>query len=183
MRALIVVDVQQDFLPGGALAVPNGNEIIPTVKAWVEDSEHDFATVVFTQDWHPAGHSSFVKQGGPWPAHCVKGTVGARFAHGLGSFSSGRHAIIQKGTRVHVDSYSAFVENDGVPTGLNLRLKQWGIDEVWILGLATDYCVKATALDAVRLGYRTYVIREGCRAVGDPTEAFAEMMAAGVVLA
>ncbi len=197
MGALIVVDLQNDFLPGGALAVPHGDEVVAVANALMPV----FRRVVATQDWHPAGHGSFaVRHPGRrpgelitlgesvqvlWPVHCVEGTTGAAFAAALdhGRFD----AVVRKGMDPEIDSYSGFFDNDRKSaTGLAERLHALGETEVWVLGLATDYCVKATALDAVRLGFRTHLVVDGCRAVeleaGDGARAIAEMVAGGVTL-
>ncbi len=197
MGALIVVDIQNDFLPGGALAVPRGDLVVAVANSLMPR----FRRVVATQDWHPAGHKSFaashpgrspgelITLGGAaqvlWPVHCVQGTRGAAFAAGL---EVGRvDAVVHKGMDPEIDSYSGFFDNDHRrATGLEERLRALGESELWVLGLATDYCVKATALDAVRLGFRTSLVVDGCRAVelqaGDGARAIAEMQAAGVTL-
>ncbi len=195
MNALIIVDIQNDFLPGGALAVPHGDEIIPIVNR-LQDK---FDLVVATQDWHPARHGSFAsshpgKKPGEvimlngqeqilWPDHCVQGTHGAEFAGGLDTSRIAR--IIRKGTDSGIDSYSGFFDNGRKKdTGLDEYLKRKEVDTVYIAGLATDYCVKYTALDAVALGYRTFVIADATRAVNlhprDFDRALEEMKAAGV---
>ncbi len=195
MATLIVVDVQNDFLPGGALAVPRGDEVVAVANAVMPA----FDRVVATQDWHPRAHGSFaVNQpgravgevitlaGAPqvmWPVHCVADTAGAQFAPGLAVEKFAR--VFVKGTDPEVDSYSGFFDNDRrSATGLGDYLRAVGEGDVWVLGLATDYCVKATALDAVGLGLRTRLIVDGCRAVdlapGDGERAIAEMRAAGV---
>lgn len=195
MKALIIVDIQNDFLPGGALAVPGGEEIIPLVNR-LQDK---FDLVVATQDWHPAGHGSFAsshpgKKTGEvimlngmeqilWPDHCVQGTHGAEFAGGLDV--SRIAGIIRKGTDPGIDSYSGFFDNGRKKdTGLHEFLKSNGVDTVYIAGLATDYCVKYTALDAAALGYGTFVIAGATRAVnlksGDYDRALEEMKAAGM---
>jgi len=188
MRALILVDIQNDFLPGGALAVTAGDEVIPVAN----ELAPRFELVVATQDWHPANHCSFnstvVTPGeapGPWPMHCVQQTPGAELAAGLNPQAI--HHIIHKGVDPLVDSYSGFFDNDHrTATGLDELLRQRGVTDVYVLGLATDYCVKATALDAARLGYKTNVVLEGCRGVDLPTgnidRALAELNTAGVRL-
>ena len=195
MKTLIIVDVQNDFIAGGALAVPEGGQIIPLVNRL----QPGFALVVATQDWHPAGHASFAanhpgKRPGEmidldglpqvlWPVHCVQGTPGADFAPGL---DRGRWAhVFQKGTGAHIDSYSGFFDNGHRrATGLGGYLQSRGADEVFIVGLATDYCVKFTALDACGLGFRVTLIADACRGVelqpGDCARALDEMRAAGV---
>lgn len=195
MKALILVDIQNDFLPGGALAVPGGDEIIPLVNRL----QPAFDVVVATQDWHPAEHGSFaanhpgtavgdrIELGGSpqilWPVHCVQGTQGAEFAQGL--LREGWARIFMKGTNPAVDSYSGFFDNGHQQdTGLTDFLREQGVRDVFIAGVATDYCVKFTALDAVAQGFRAYVIKDACRGVGlqagDVDHAIGEMGAAGV---
>lgn len=194
-EALIIIDVQNDFCPGGALAVTGGDEIIPLINA----VSGDFATVVLTQDWHPAKHSSFAANHpgaapyslvdmpyGPqvlWPTHCVQGTPGAAFHPGLATDPA--QMIIRKGFHTRIDSYSAFFENDReTPTGLDGYLRSRGVTAVTCLGLATDFCVAYSALDAARLGYRVRLVAAACRAIdlgGSLLRARAETVAAGVI--
>lgn len=194
--ALIVIDVQNDFCPGGALAVNDGDAIIPRINALMDD----FATVVLTQDWHPATHSSFAANHpgaapfsltdmpyGPqvlWPTHCVIGTTGAAFHPALRTDPA--QMVIRKGFRAQVDSYSAFFENDHrTPTGLEGYLRSRGITRVTFAGLATDYCVAYSALDAAALGFSATVLLDACRAIdlnGSLADATAKMRAAGVAL-
>jgi nicotinamidase/pyrazinamidase len=197
MSTLIVVDLQNDFLPGGALAVPRGDEVVAVANAVM----HRFTRVVATQDWHPAEHGSFaanqpgrapgevIELGGAaqvlWPVHCVQDTPGAAFAAALRV--EGITRVFVKGTDPAVDSYSGFFDNDRrSATGLGEYLREVGETEVVVLGLATDYCVKATALDALRLGLQVRLLVDGCRAVelqpGDGERAIAEMIAAGIEL-
>lgn len=192
--ALVVVDVQNDFCTGGSLAVPKGEEVVPVVNALGQR----FQNIVLTQDWHPAGHSSFATSHpgkkpfevvempyGPqvlWPDHCVQGTSGAAFHEGLRL----NHAqtIVRKGYRRDVDSYSGFIEADRrTPTGLAGYLKERGVTRVVCVGLATDFCVGWTALDARRAGLETFLVEEACRAIdlnGSLGKALADMAAAGV---
>ena len=174
--ALIVVDVQNDFCSGGALAVPGGEEVVPGInRLWPR-----FGCRVLTQDWHPPGHASFVGMHpgrrpletvafpyGPqtlWPDHCVQGTEGARFHPNLDT--DGADMVIRKGFRKAVDSYSAFLENDRTtPTGLAGYLRERGIGRVVLAGLATDFCVGFSALDALDAGFRTVVLEDLCRAI------------------
>lgn len=200
-RVLIVVDVQNDFCPGGALAVPEGDAVVPVVNALARRIPH----VVLTQDWHPAGHISFASshQGrkpfeliglsyGPqvlWPDHCVQGTHGAAFHPGLDIPQA--EVIVRKGYRREVDSYSGFLEADrSTPTGLAGYLKERGFTEVVVVGLATDFCVAWTALDARRFGFAATVVEDACRAIDAPTvpggtlaKAWADLRAAGVLRA
>lgn len=197
MKALIVVDIQNDFLPGGALAVEKGDEIIPVVNKLMRQ----FDLVIATQDWHPANHGSFAsnhpgKKPGEmivlnglnqvlWPDHCVQGSFGAEFNAALDSKRFFR--IFQKGMDPAVDSYSGFFDNGKkIDTGLGNFLKSTGVSEVYVVGLATDYCVKYTALDATALEFRTLVIADATRAVnlqkGDGENALREMEQQGVVI-
>ncbi|WVT73733.1 bifunctional nicotinamidase/pyrazinamidase [Sinorhizobium chiapasense] len=175
-NALIVVDVQNDFCPGGALPVAGGDEIVPMVNGLIGRFEH----VVLTQDWHPAGHSSFASShpgkapfemiampyGAQtlWPDHCVQGSAGADF-HPMLEWTRAE-LLIRKGFRPQIDSYSAFFENDRrTPTGLAGYLRDRGIKKVTLCGLATDFCVAFSALDAVAQGFSTSVILEACRGI------------------
>ena len=195
-EALIVIDVQNDFCPGGALAVPGGDEIVPSINAMLPD----FPVRVFTQDWHPADHSSFASRhpghapyevvempyGGQilWPDHCVQGSDGAKFHPDL--LTDPADMIIRKGFRRAIDSYSAFFENDHeTPTGLDGYLRTRGMERLRMVGLATDFCVHYSALDAARLGYAVTVDLASCRAIdldGSLEDALAAMLEAGVVL-
>ena len=195
MRALVLVDLQYDFCPGGALAVAHGDETIPVAQRLMPK----FDTVVATQDWHPANHGSFAVNhpgtkpyelselaGLPqvlWPAHCVQGTRGAELHADLDRARITE--VIRKGTDPAIDSYSGFYDNGHrKETGLADWLTAHGIDELCVLGLATDYCVKFTALDARKLGFAVSLVVDGCRGVnlhpGDSDKAIAEMRAAGV---
>ena len=193
---LLVVDVQNDFCPGGALAVPGGDQVIPVIHAMAPRFEH----IVLTQDWHPAGHHSFacaherkcvfeqvkVSYGEQtlWPDHCVQGTWGAEFHPDLKV--AGAELILRKGFRTEIDSYSAFLENDRTtPTGLNAYLRERGLGRVFLAGLAYDYCVGYSALDARRLGFPAVVIRDACRAIdlnGSVEAMEREFAAAGVLV-
>ena len=195
-EAIIVIDVQSDFCPGGALAVAGGDEIVAPVNALVPE----FPVRVFTQDWHPADHSSFASQQGAdpysttempygtqvlWPDHCIIGSKGAQFHSGLDTRSA--DMIIRKGFRREIDSYSAFFENDHeTPTGLEGYLRSRGVEKLVMVGLATDYCVNFSAVDAARLGFEVTVIESLCRAIdleGSLAAAKAGMIEAGVALA
>jgi len=195
--ALIVIDLQNDFCPGGALAVPEGDSIVPGITALMAQ----FPAVVLTQDWHPAGHSSFASSHdgkapfdmvdmpyGPqvlWPDHCVQGSRGAAFHAGLDTDRA--DLIIRKGYNPAIDSYSAFFENDHeTPTGLHGYLQTRGIDDLTMVGLATDFCVNVSAVDAARLGYRVTVRQDLVRGIdldGSLATALAGMRDAGVTLA
>lgn len=197
MKALILVDIQYDFIPGGALAVTDGDKVVSVANEWMPKFEH----VIATQDWHPAGHQCFASEhagkspgdlvdlhGLPqilWPDHCVQGSHGAEFVEEL-EFPPNLE-VFQKGTNPEIDSYSGFWDNGRrANTGLGDYLKKLGITQVWVMGLATDYCVKFTVLDAVSEGFETFVIRDGCRGVnlsaGDDQKAFEEMERAGATL-
>ncbi len=196
-EALIVIDVQNDFCPGGALAVAGGDQIIPQINALMDE----FRTVVFTQDWHPANHASFAANHpgaapfsltempyGPqvlWPVHCVQGTVGAAFHPALRTDPA--QLVIRKGFRPGIDSYSAFFENDRqTATGLEGYLRNRGIVRLVLVGLATDYCVAFSAVDAARLGFATTLLEGACRAIdldGSLATARSETRAAGVIWA
>lgn len=195
-EALIVIDVQNDFCPGGALAVPDGDEIVAPINAMLPE----FPVRVLTQDWHPAGHASFATSHdgkdpyqvidmpyGPqvlWPDHCVIGTDGAAFHPTLDVNKA--DLIIRKGFRREIDSYSAFFENDHTtPTGLEGYLKTRGVDTVVMVGLATDFCVNFSAVDAAKLGFKVKVVESLCRAIdldGSLAAARAGMADAGVAL-
>lgn len=195
MKALILVDIQNDFLPGGALAVPDGDAVIPVAN----QLQSAFPIVVATQDWHPANHGSFAANhpgkkvfeqielnGLPqtlWPVHCVQNTPGAALAANLNQSRIAR--VFRKGTDAGIDSYSGFFDNGHrKSTGLGDWLKGKGVTEVFVCGLATDYCVKFTALDAAQLGLKTSVIEDASRGVNlgpnDVKNAIAEMQRAGV---
>lgn len=195
-NALIVIDVQNDFCPGGALAVPKGDQIVTGINALMPE----FDAVILTQDWHPAGHSSFASSHtgkGPyetvemaygtqvlWPDHCVQGSSGADFHKDLNTTRA--DMIIRKGYNPAIDSYSAFFENDQTtPTGLEGYLKTRGISDVTMVGLATDFCVNFSALDAAKLGLKVSVRMDLCRAIdldGSLAAATTAMQDAGVSL-
>jgi nicotinamidase/pyrazinamidase len=173
-RALIAVDVQRDFAPGGALAVPDGDAVVPRLDELMRSGGFDL--VVATRDWHPPDHGSFAAQGGPWPEHCVQGTPGAELVDGL---DRGRiDVVVDKGTDPGTEGYSGF---DG--TGLASLLRERGVDEVVIGGLATDFCVRATALDALEAGFAVTVDMRAARGIdvtpGDVDRALDEVRAAG----
>jgi nicotinamidase/pyrazinamidase len=197
MDALIIVDLQNDFLPGGALAVPHGDEVIPLAN----ELQRKFELVLATKDWHPADHGSFAanhpgKKTGEritldgieqilWPVHCVQNTHGAEFAP---SFETERIAhIFHKGAERNIDSYSTFFDNaHRRHTGLADYLKKRSVKDIYLMGLALDYCVKYSVLDARQLGLNSYVILDGCRGIelepGDSGRALEEMKRAGAVL-
>ncbi|MEA2407122.1 MAG: nicotinamidase/pyrazinamidase [Thermoleophilaceae bacterium] len=176
-EALIVVDFQNDFTPGGALAVRDGDSIAARVNELAADPR--FELVVATRDWHPADHGSFEERGGPWPVHCVQGTEGAELHPSLESERV--DVVIDKGTDPGTEGYSGF---EG--TALGELLRERGIDRVTVVGLATDYCVKNTALDALRQGLDVTVDSEGVRGVdvadGDSERALDELRSAGATV-
>ncbi len=171
-NALIVVDVQNDFLPGGTLPVPRGDEVIPVLNAWLERFHATGLPIVATRDWHPPDHCSFQSQGGPWPAHCVADTPGAAFAPGLDL--PPETIVISKATRADREAYSGFQDTD-----LAERLRALAVRRLFVGGLATDYCVLNTVRDALREGFEVVVLRDAVRAVdvhpGDGDRALAEM--------
>jgi nicotinamidase/pyrazinamidase len=177
-KALIVVDVQNDFCPGGTLAVPDGNQVIAPLNELIREFLARDEPVFKSRDWHPAKTRHFAEYGGTWPVHCVQDTFGAEFHREL--FDDPRIRVISKGTGDE-DNYSAF---DG--TDLALQLRNEGVEEVWVGGLATDYCVKNTVLDALREGFEVKAIADAMRAVelkpGDGQKAIEEMAAAGALV-
>ena len=197
ISAFIIVDVQNDFLPGGALAVSKGDEVISVINS----VQAKFDLIVSTQDWHPVNHGSFAanhpgKKVGEhmqlngldqilWPVHCVQNSVGANFHKSL--HGEKWKQVFKKGTNPEVDSYSGFFDNGRKErTGLGDFLKEQGIDQVFIAGLAADYCVKYTVLDALDLGFKTYLITDGTKGVNlspnDTIDAFKEMENKGAIL-
>lgn len=197
MKALLLIDIQNDFLPGGALAIQKGDEVVAVVNHLMPKYE----LIVATKDWHPADHRSFASQHPEhqigdiitldgidqvlWPDHCVQGTAGAEFAPGLNT--NAIHHVIRKGTDRNIDSYSGFFDNARrKATGLENYLREKGVNEVHVAGLATDYCVKFTALDAVDRGFQTVVVTAGTRGVelteGDCERALDQMKAAQITL-
>lgn len=177
-RALVIVDFQNDFCPGGALAVPDGDAIAGRVNELAASGEYD--VVVATRDWHPPDHGSFTEQGGTWPVHCVAGTHGAELHHALDPTPI--DVVVDKGQDPGTDGYSGF---EG--TALAGILREHGVAHVTIVGLATDYCVKNTALDALREGFSVTVDSTATRGVdveeGDSEQALAEVRAAGASVA
>ncbi|NJE42769.1 nicotinamidase [Thermococcus sp. GR6] len=171
--ALIVVDMQRDFMPGGALPVPDGDKIIPRVNEYIRKFKERGALIVATRDWHPEDHISFMEQGGPWPKHCVQNTPGAEFVVELPEDA----VVISKAADPDKEAYSGF-------EGTNLAeiLKEKGVKRVYVCGVATEYCVKATALDAVRHGFETYLLRDAVRGINpeDEGNALRELEQAGV---
>ena len=194
--ALIVIDVQNDFCPGGALAVADGDSVVPVANRMMQRFDH----VVLTQDWHPADHSSFAANNpghdpftlidmpyGPqvlWPTHCVQGSAGAAFHNDLETDRA--NLIIRKGYRTNIDSYSAFFENDQTTTtGLAGYLRERAVERLVMVGLATDFCVRFSAVDAVKLGFKVTLLEDGCRAIdldGSLAAAKAELTEHGVTM-
>ncbi len=198
-KALLIVDIQNDFCPGGALAVPEGNEIVPLINQLAQNDFFDL--IVATQDWHPADHFSFASQHPSknigeiielngqtqvlWPDHCVQDTNGAQLYGELDETNLDR--VFQKGQNREVDSYSGFYDNDHhTSTGLGEYLKEQNISEVFVCGLATDYCVKYSAIDATQLGFQTFLIEDAARGVnlmaGDVQKAVDEMRDNGITV-
>lgn len=193
MEALLIIDVQNDFCPGGALEVPNGDEIIPVINQLSEQ----FEIVLQTQDWHPQGHSSFASshQGKTpfetiempygeqvlWPDHCVQGSEGAKFHPNLNTENS--QLIVRKGFRKQIDSYSSFYENDGeTTTGLTGYLKARDIDILYAVGLATDFCVKWSVMDGIKEGFDLHVVEDAVKGIdieGSVDQAWQEMLDQG----
>jgi nicotinamidase/pyrazinamidase len=193
---LLVIDVQRDFCHGGKLAVPDGDAVVPVIH----DLSAHFRHIVLTQDWHPARHTSFASMHtgkqpfdevllgyGPqtlWPDHCVQNTPGAEFHPGLAEVAQRAELILRKGFRPDIDSYSAFLENDKqTPTGLAGYLRERGFQRIFLAGLAYDYCVRYSAIDAVRAGFQVWVIHDACRSVGprrSEDETLRELELAGV---
>lgn len=197
MKTLLLIDLQNDFCPGGALAVDEGNLLIPIANALMPK----FDLVIATQDWHPATHGSFAANhpwrrpgqvidlnGLPqvlWPIHCVQESFGAEFVQSLNT--AGIHKVFVEGTDPEIDSYSGFFDNGHrKATGLGDYLKEMGVSEVWVMGIATDYCVKFTVLDALELGFKVNLIEDACRGVnlqaGDVTQAVTDMQSKGATI-
>jgi nicotinamidase/pyrazinamidase len=176
--ALIVVDAQNDFLPGGALAVASGNEIIPVIKRYIDVFRSRSLPIFFTRDWHPANHCFFVKQGGPWPVHCVAGSAGADFPAALRVPPEA--TIVSKGTAQHEEAYSGF---EGTPLLLLLRKRR--SRRLFVGGLATDYCVLATVKNARAMGFDVMLLTDAVRGVnvhsGDAARAEKEMLESGAL--
>jgi nicotinamidase/pyrazinamidase len=177
--ALLIVDVQMDFCPGGALPVALGDQVVPVLNRWIDTARQGGAAIVASRDWHPPGHVSFRARGGPWPVHCVQDTPGAAFAPDL-RLPEGA-IIVSKGTDVDRDNYSPFAE-----TALAETLRRKGVRRVWVGGLAQDVCVRSAVLDALQEGFEVHVIEEATRAVNvkpdDGRRALDEMRAHGAVI-
>jgi len=177
--ALIIVDVQNDFLPGGALAVRNGDEVVPALNTYIDLFLTEGLPIIATRDWHPANHCSFQAQGGPWPPHCIADTHGARFAAGLRLPPD--TAVISKAVAPDKDAYSGFAG-----TELEAVLRSHGVRRVFVGGLATDYCVLNTVRDALENRYQVYVLGDAIRAVnvhpGDGDKAMQDMIVKGAMI-
>lgn len=186
--ALLIVDPQKDFCPGGALPVASGDAIMAPLNDALEHADNNDWPVLISRDWHPAETSHFREFGGPWPPHCVQDTPGAEFHDDLDVDETGRDVVISKAMRPDEDGYSPLCDNAFVPDGRTAvqYLKDEGITELYVGGLATDYCVKAGVLDALKLGLKVYVLTDCIGAVdvnpGDGQKALEEMAAAGAVL-
>ncbi len=195
MKALLIVDVQNDFCPGGNLAVPNGDDVVPVINSLIEE----FDIIIQTQDWHPSDHSSFASNHDNkesyetieldygtqvlWPDHCIQGSKGAEFHPGLNTNKT--QVIIRKGFRKNIDSYSTFYENDQTTgTGLTGYLRERDVKEIYTTGLATDFCVKWSVLDGIDEGFKMYLIQDAVRGIdlnGSLQEAMNEMKEKGAV--
>ena len=175
--ALIIVDVQNDFMPGWSLPVPEGESIVPVINRWIATTLHSGALVVASRDWHPVNHVSFKENGGQWPAHCVKNTRGAGFHPGLNLPE--KVMLVSKGDRSELDQYSAFDF-----TSLAGDLRTQGVLRVFVCGLAQDVCVKATAIDALKNGFETHVIASAMKplSLSSGQLAVEEMRKAGVII-
>lgn len=176
--ALLVVDLQRDFCEGGALAVPNGDSVVPIIQDLTNRAADQQIPIYASRDWHPPDHVSFEARGGPWPPHCVQGTKGAELHPGFAPPTG--HIPVVKGTRLDRDQYSAFDE-----TGLAADMRERGVRRIWITGLAQDVCVRATALDALREGFEVRLIQEATRPVDEDEgrKALEEIEAAGGIIA
>ncbi|MEM0371328.1 MAG: nicotinamidase [Ignisphaera sp.] len=177
--ALIIVDMQNDFMPGGALPVPNALEIIPTINNYINMFKGNKAVIIATRDWHPPNHISFKSRGGPWPPHCIQGTKGAEFHPDLALPQD--VLVISKAYDENIEAYSGF---EG--TNLDQVLKSREVKRIFICGVATDYCVKATALDALRLGYQVFLLMDAIKGVDIPrgsiAKAIEELLNEGAIL-
>ncbi|MCK7460355.1 nicotinamidase [Idiomarina aminovorans] len=173
---LIVVDVQNDFCPGGKLALDEGDEVVPVINAMIAQAQESDIPVFVSRDWHPRHHVSFDERGGSWPEHCVQGTKGAEFHPDLSVPDNAR--LVSKGARFDIDQYSAFDK-----TGLVSELVHMNVKRVWVVGLALEVCVKATALDAVKNDYETLLVEDGTRFIdrADAEKTRAELKDAGVI--
>jgi nicotinamidase/pyrazinamidase len=176
---LLIVDVQNDFCPGGALAVPQGDAVVPVLNRWIEAARKAEVPVYASRDWHPPDHVSFSERGGPWPPHCIQDTAGAAFHPDLQLPEE--TVVISKGQEPDRDQYSAFDD-----TGLAQRLRDDGVQRIWVGGLAQDVCVRATVIDGARAGFHVHLIRPATRPVeaqaGDGDRALEDMQDAGAII-
>ena len=179
--ALVIVDVQNDFCPGGSLAVADGDEVVAVLNRHIEKFDRAGLPIFATRDWHPARTRHFNTDGGPWPPHCVQGTEGGKFHPGLALPPSA--IVVSKGMSFAADSYSGFEATDAAGAGLAERLRGLGVERIFVGGLATDYCVKFTVLDGLKEGFKVTLLEDAVRGVnlhpGDSAQAIEEMMLAG----
>jgi nicotinamidase/pyrazinamidase len=177
--ALLLVDLQRDFCAGGALAVPDGDAVIPVANRWIARARASGMPIAASRDWHPPNHASFQEKGGPWPSHCVQGSPGAAFHPDLSLPDDA--IVVSKGCEVDRDAYSAFDA-----TGLAERLRALGVTRIFVAGLALDWCVRASVLDALAAGFEVHLVRDATRAVernpGAGEAAVAELIRAGAVV-
>jgi len=179
--ALVIVDVQNDFCPGGSLAVADGDEVVAVLNRHIEKFDRAGLPIFATRDWHPARTRHFNTDGGPWPPHCVQGTEGGKFHPALALPNSA--VVVSKGMSFEADSYSGFEATDAAGAGLAERLRGLGVERIFVGGLATDYCVKFTVLDGLKEGFKVTLLEDAIRGVnlrpGDSAQAIEEMMRAG----
>lgn len=180
---LLIVDIQYDFLPGGSLAVPDGDKILPIINQWIDAAKKAGIPIIFSRDWHPPHHVSFKERGGPWPVHCVQNSTGAKFHRDLNIPKDA--IIVNKAYELDKDAYSAFegvTVNDNVP--LPEKLRQLNAKRLWIAGLAFDYCVHYSAMDARKYDLEVNVILPACRAISEKTEqkSFQDLVKEGVTV-
>ncbi len=173
--ALLIVDMQNDFMPGGSLPVPDADKIVPVINKYIEIFVENGLPIFASRDWHPPNHISFMQRGGIWPVHCVRHTYGAKFHPDLKLPRSA--IVISKGTDPNKEAYSAF---DG--TDLQEMLNERGIKRLFVTGVATDYCVKSTVIDAIKLGFDVIVLEDGIKGLEKSEEALAEMRSKGATL-
>jgi len=173
--ALLIVDMQNDFMPGGSLPIPDADKIIPMINKYIELFTYNELPIFASRDWHPPNHISFRQRGGVWPVHCVRHTYGAKFHPDLKIPRS--TVVISKGTDPNREAYSAFDR-----TELADRLDERGVKKIFVTGVATDYCVKSTVLDALRLGYEVIVLEDGIKGLNKSNEAILEMKSKGAKL-
>ena len=179
--ALVIVDVQNDFCPGGSLAVADGDKVVAVLNRHIEKFDRAGLPIFATRDWHPARTKHFNTDGGPWPPHCVQGTEGGKFHPALALPNSA--VVVSKGMNFEADSYSGFEATDAAGTGLAERLRGLGVERIFVGGLATDYCVKFTVLDGLKEGFKVTLLEDAIRGVnlrpGDSAQAIEEMVRAG----